>query len=343
MFLDPKSNRERRDRSPPLHAKRRSYAFSLPRQKQPSPDPTPTRRRRLSVWPQPPLTTITRPAPRGRSTPRSPRRSRPLHPGSRGRPASGGERRAKPASMLLPVLVVDRDAAAAHMSIPFPVENEEAAMVIERAVRMSPRYVLVLTERPVPSADDPSTAGRRRYRTPTTPSCASCWPMPSSMPTPRAGMARMASAPAEPRSGCRTRRPAGRVRALRRRRHRRGRAAHHPPGRALPRHPPGGGARHRQRSGAAGAVRRCPRQPARRSGRIHRRGRGRDDGGARTGRELHQHAAERAGRSADDGPQRRGAGLAGRSDRLLAGVHAPSSGRNCWKTSIRSSGCAASA
>jgi hypothetical protein len=39
MFLDPKSNRERRDRSPPLHAERRSYAFSLPRQQTAKPRP----------------------------------------------------------------------------------------------------------------------------------------------------------------------------------------------------------------------------------------------------------------------------------------------------------------
>jgi ATP-dependent Lon protease len=74
-------------------------------------------------------------------------------------PRKRSERRAKPASMLLPVLVVDETLLLPHMSIPFPVENEEAAMVIERAVRMSPRYVLVLTERPVPSADE-SVNGR---------------------------------------------------------------------------------------------------------------------------------------------------------------------------------------
>jgi ATP-dependent Lon protease len=43
------------------------------------------------------------------------------------------------------------------MSIPFPVEDEETAMALDRASRMSPRQVLVLTERPVRRANGTGT------------------------------------------------------------------------------------------------------------------------------------------------------------------------------------------
>jgi ATP-dependent Lon protease len=57
---------------------------------------------------------------------------------------------------MLPVLVVEETVLLPHMSIPFPIEDDEAAMVVERASRMDPRYVLVLTERAVmPSPDGP--------------------------------------------------------------------------------------------------------------------------------------------------------------------------------------------
>ncbi|CAA9561527.1 MAG: ATP-dependent protease La Type I [uncultured Thermomicrobiales bacterium] len=52
-------------------------------------------------------------------------------------------------STLLPVLVVGETLLLPHMSIPFPIEDDEAAMVLDRAARMEPRLVLVLTERPV--------------------------------------------------------------------------------------------------------------------------------------------------------------------------------------------------
>ncbi|MGH2531835.1 MAG: endopeptidase La [Thermomicrobiales bacterium] len=64
-----------------------------------------------------------------------------------GRGRSAARRRA----VALPVLVVDETVLLPHMSIPFPVEDDEAAMVLDRAARMSPRYVLVLTERIVPN------------------------------------------------------------------------------------------------------------------------------------------------------------------------------------------------
>ena len=51
----------------------------------------------------------------------------------------------------LPVLVVDETSLLPHMSIPFPIEDDESAMVIDRAMRTPSRLVLVLTERPVPA------------------------------------------------------------------------------------------------------------------------------------------------------------------------------------------------
>src|SRR4051794_7252381 len=58
----------------------------------------------------------------------------------------------------LPVLIVDETLLLPHMSIPYPVEDEESAMVLDRALRMTPRQVLVLTERVVrkPDAEDPN-------------------------------------------------------------------------------------------------------------------------------------------------------------------------------------------
>lgn len=52
-------------------------------------------------------------------------------------------------STLLPVLVVDETVLLPHMSIPYPIEDDEAAMVIDRSLRMPLRQVLVLTERMV--------------------------------------------------------------------------------------------------------------------------------------------------------------------------------------------------
>src|SRR5215204_5354110 len=63
-----------------------------------------------------------------------------------GRTKKGASR--KPPYVLLPVLVVDETLLLPHMSIPFPIEDEEAAKVVERASRGEHRHVLVLTERP---------------------------------------------------------------------------------------------------------------------------------------------------------------------------------------------------
>lgn len=56
----------------------------------------------------------------------------------------------KPPQVMLPVLVVAETILLPHMSIPFPIEDEESARVVERATRGESRHVLVLTERPVP-------------------------------------------------------------------------------------------------------------------------------------------------------------------------------------------------
>jgi ATP-dependent Lon protease len=62
----------------------------------------------------------------------------------------------KPPFVLLPVLVVDETLLLPHMSIPFPIEDEEAARVVDRASRGEHRHVLVLTERPVLPEPDPN-------------------------------------------------------------------------------------------------------------------------------------------------------------------------------------------
>jgi ATP-dependent Lon protease len=64
------------------------------------------------------------------------------------RPSTRGKRSRKK-SLALPVLVVDETFLMPHMSIPFPIEDDESAMVVDRAWRMNPRQVLVLLERMV--------------------------------------------------------------------------------------------------------------------------------------------------------------------------------------------------
>jgi ATP-dependent Lon protease len=70
-------------------------------------------------------------------------------PKSRGRSSGRGTRTKKPRGVLLPVLVVDETLLLPHMSIPFAIEDDEAAMVLDRAARLPSRLVLVLAERPV--------------------------------------------------------------------------------------------------------------------------------------------------------------------------------------------------
>lgn len=64
---------------------------------------------------------------------------------------------AKPARrrpIALPVLVVDETMLLPHMSIPYAIDDDESAMVIDRSLRMPLRQVLVLTERLVPTPAD---------------------------------------------------------------------------------------------------------------------------------------------------------------------------------------------
>ena len=88
---------------------------------------------------------------------RKPRPRKPkavaAEPGADGeRPAKKrAPRRKKPAkpSLALPVVITDETVLLPHMSIPYPVEDDETARAIDRAMRMNPRLVLVLTERRV--------------------------------------------------------------------------------------------------------------------------------------------------------------------------------------------------
>ncbi len=51
--------------------------------------------------------------------------------------------------LALPVIVTDETVLLPHMSIPYPIEDDETALSVDRAMRMNPRLVLVLTERRV--------------------------------------------------------------------------------------------------------------------------------------------------------------------------------------------------
>ena len=71
-------------------------------------------------------------------------------------PAKKRSPRRKKASrqaMALPVVITDETILLPHMSIPYPVEDDETARAIDRAMRMNPRLVLVLTERRVERRD----------------------------------------------------------------------------------------------------------------------------------------------------------------------------------------------
>ena len=50
------------------------------------------------------------------------------------RAKSRSRSRTKPRAVMLPVLVVDETILLPHMSIPFAIEDEEASMVLDRAV-----------------------------------------------------------------------------------------------------------------------------------------------------------------------------------------------------------------
>jgi ATP-dependent Lon protease len=52
--------------------------------------------------------------------------------------------------LLLPVIVTEETLLLPHMSIPFPLLDDDATLAVERAMRMNPRHVLMLTERRIP-------------------------------------------------------------------------------------------------------------------------------------------------------------------------------------------------
>ena len=59
----------------------------------------------------------------------------------------------KPKLLALPVLITDETVLLPHMSIPYPIEDEETALAVDRAMRMNPRQILVLTERKIAASD----------------------------------------------------------------------------------------------------------------------------------------------------------------------------------------------
>jgi ATP-dependent Lon protease len=66
-------------------------------------------------------------------------------------PKKRAPRRKKAAkqSLALPVVITNETILLPHMSIPYPIEDDETARAIDRAMRMNPRMVLLLTERRV--------------------------------------------------------------------------------------------------------------------------------------------------------------------------------------------------
>ncbi|MCC6314934.1 MAG: endopeptidase La [Thermomicrobiales bacterium] len=92
--------------------------------------------------------------PSATAEPEAPKKSAP-------RRKRSSSRKSAPPTLLLPVLVVEETLLLPHMSIPFPIEDEESAMVIDRAGRMSPQQVLVLTELPVMVGPDADQDGLR--------------------------------------------------------------------------------------------------------------------------------------------------------------------------------------
>jgi len=57
--------------------------------------------------------------------------------------------RSRSRKLALPVIITDETVLLPHMSIPFPIEDDETAQAIDRAMRMDPRLLLMLTERRV--------------------------------------------------------------------------------------------------------------------------------------------------------------------------------------------------
>lgn len=56
--------------------------------------------------------------------------------------------------LVLPVIITEETILLPHMSIPFPLVDEDSALAVERTMRMKPRHVLLLTERRIPRDRD---------------------------------------------------------------------------------------------------------------------------------------------------------------------------------------------
>ena len=82
------------------------------------------------------------PAPTAETKPRSRRTRRKKPTTATGRPIA------------LPILIVDETILLPHMSIPFPIEDDESSIVLDRAARLPLRQVLVLSERIVSTPGD---------------------------------------------------------------------------------------------------------------------------------------------------------------------------------------------
>jgi ATP-dependent Lon protease len=98
--------------------------------------------------------------PRVRSTRRAASTGEPEEPV---RKRSPRRKKADKPTLALPVVITDETILLPHMSIPYPVEDDETARAIDRAMRMNPRLVLLLTERRVdgePTEDAPGQPER---------------------------------------------------------------------------------------------------------------------------------------------------------------------------------------
>mgnify|MGYP000942408407 CR=1 FL=1 len=68
----------------------------------------------------------------------------------------------EPDMMALPVMVATESLLMPHMTIPFPLDLDENAMAVDRAMRMNPRRVLVVSARPIDDEDEEGGNGPGR-------------------------------------------------------------------------------------------------------------------------------------------------------------------------------------
>lgn len=57
--------------------------------------------------------------------------------------------------MVMPVVITEEILLLPHMSIPFPLADEHVNAAVDRAMRMDPRYLFLVAERPVPRDGEP--------------------------------------------------------------------------------------------------------------------------------------------------------------------------------------------